>query len=79
MPGGNGMGPLGLGPLTGRGRGYCANSNTLNARSRGGYNTWGRHLRGGRGFGFYNSVAQISPEEEASMLKSEADFLRKKH
>ena len=24
MPGGNGMGPMGMGPMTGRGAGYCA-------------------------------------------------------
>ncbi|OQY06657.1 MAG: hypothetical protein B6I25_03430 [Planctomycetales bacterium 4572_13] len=41
MPGGNGTGPAGMGPMTGRGVGFCA-----------GYNTPGyTHPIGGRGMG----------------------------
>ena len=41
MPGGNGMGPMGMGPMTGRGAGYCA-----------GYGAPGYANAGmGRGFG----------------------------
>ncbi len=61
MPRGNGMGPNGLGPMTGRGMGFCAGSDLpgyLNCGYGGGY---GRGLglgfrhqgagRGGYGFG----------------------------
>ena len=42
MPGGNGMGPGGMGPMTGRGAGFCA-----------GYPAPGSmNAAGGRGFGF---------------------------
>ncbi len=40
MPGGDGTGPIGMGPMTGRGAGYCA-----------GYPTPGYMAGGGRGFG----------------------------
>ncbi|HUS46720.1 MAG TPA: DUF5320 domain-containing protein [Phycisphaerae bacterium] len=43
MPGGDGTGPMGAGPMTGRAAGYCA-----------GYPVPGfMNLRGGRGFGFW--------------------------
>lgn len=52
MPLGNGMGPIGMGPMTGRAAGYCAGygipgyANPISGR--GGY--WGR---GGRGRGYF--------------------------
>ena len=58
MPRGDGTGPLGAGPLTGRGAGYCAGFGLpgfLNAfpgrfwgRPR-----WGMRMGGGRGLGFW--------------------------
>lgn len=47
MPGGNGTGPMGMGPMTGRGAGICAGNNV------GGYATAGASLGMGmrRGFG----------------------------
>ncbi|OGX17904.1 MAG: hypothetical protein A3K83_07930 [Omnitrophica WOR_2 bacterium RBG_13_44_8b] len=58
MPGGDGTGPLGLGPMTGRAAGYCAGysapgyANPIPGRGWGlGYGRgWGRGF--GRGFGF---------------------------
>jgi len=58
MPAFNGTGPLGYGPMTGRGWGYCAAYPATGAwggyRSVGwGYGGWGGRGRGyGRGFGF---------------------------
>lgn len=56
MPGGNGMGPGGMGPMTGRAAGYCAGypmpgfANPIPGRGFGG---WGRG-RGGGGWGRRN-------------------------
>ena len=56
MPGGDGTGPLGLGPMTGRAAGYCAGysvpgyMNPIPGRGRG----WFGFGRGwGRGFGWF--------------------------
>ena len=54
MPGGDGTGPGGMGPMTGRAAGYCAGysvpgyMNPIAGRGRFGY---GLGLGGGRGFG----------------------------
>ena len=51
MPGGDGTGPAGMGPMTGRAAGYCAGypvpgfANPLPGRGFGG--GWGRGFRGG--------------------------------
>jgi len=53
MPGGDGTGPAGLGPMTGRAAGYCAGypvpgyANGVGGRGFGG---WGRGRGGGRGW-----------------------------
>lgn len=47
MPMGNGMGPNGQGPRTGRGAGFCNGFNTPGAYNRGGLG-----MGGGRGLGF---------------------------
>jgi uncharacterized protein DUF5320 len=58
MPGGDRTGPAGMGPMTGRGAGYCAGfqvpgyANPVGGRGMG--MGWGRGFRGGgfgRGFG----------------------------
>ena len=51
MPGGNGTGPMGMGPMTGRGAGYCAGyalPGTVNPMGGRGFWGWG-HGGGGRG------------------------------
>jgi len=56
MPGGNGTGPEGLGPMTGRGAGFCAGyslpgyANSVGGRGMGMGRGRGRGL--GRGFGW---------------------------
>lgn len=52
MPGGDGTGPMGLGPMTGRAAGYCAGfgaPGSMNFVPGGGYWGWGRGRGGGRG------------------------------
>lgn len=67
MPGRNGTGPLGMGPMTGRAAGYCAGyaqpGNTNYAP--GGCFGWGRgNQRGGgrgRGWGFISQTGYPNP------------------
>lgn len=49
MPGGDGRGPAGDGPMTGRGSGYCAGNNRPGYAISGGW--VGRGMRFGRGVG----------------------------
>jgi len=79
MPFGDGTGPLGRGPMTGRGLGYCAGYN----RPGYGYSGWGRSWFGrGRGlrrwWAFQPPVPYqpSSTKEEMEMLREEADALR---
>lgn len=53
MPRGDGTGPAGLGPMTGRAAGYCAGfgvPGSMNFAPGRGYWGWGRGRGGGRGF-----------------------------
>ena len=60
MPRGDGTGPAGMGPMTGRAAGYCAGYSVpgyMNPVGGRGYGGWGRGFRGGgfgrgRGFGW---------------------------
>lgn len=91
MPGGDGTGPMGMGPMTGRAAGYCAGypvpgyMNPVPGRG------WGRGFGWGRGWygrpWAYGPAAppaygatpygwpQPSPEQEAQMLRQQADAL----
>jgi len=80
MPGFDGTGPRGMGPMTGGGRGYCAvafnSTGNLPLGRRGFY---GRG--GGRGFrnNWYAAsfpVRRASEEDEVTMLKEQADILK---
>lgn len=52
MPRGDGTGPMGQGPMTGRGAGYCAGNNLPGFMSPGpGRGYWGRGRGGGFGRG----------------------------
>lgn len=89
MPGFDGTGPAGAGPMTGGGRGYCGTGYGYGygygygrGYGRGlGYGAgWGR----GRGYGYgagwggpgYYPPAPITPEEERQALNAEAQNLR---
>ncbi len=70
MPGGDGTGPLGFGPGTGWGTGYC-----MGARSRGffGPRRRGFHRFGSRGVQPYYPGERYSEKE---ILQREAEFLK---
>jgi Family of unknown function (DUF5320) len=87
MPGFDGTGPRGMGPMMGGGRRFCRNLGAVRRPLAGGrtFFGWG----GGRGrrnqyyatglprwqrSGFWNTPATAEDEKQA--LKSEADFLR---
>ena len=91
MPGFDGTGPRGQGPLTGGGRGFCA----VPMRGTGYYRPYGGRFFGGgrgRGRGFrnqywatglpgwaragYGMVENLTPKEETDMLKEEAQALK---
>jgi hypothetical protein len=55
MPAGDGTGPRGMGPMTGRGAGYCAGYGTPGyANPMPVWGGWGRGRGGGRGRGWRN-------------------------
>ena len=84
MPGGDRTGPMGMGPRTGRGAGYCAgypmqgSANAVPGRGRG----FGRGLGRGRGwgrgwFGYGEpNVPELTLQQEAEMLKKDAKAMQ---
>lgn len=90
MPRGDRTGPDGIGPMTGRGAGYCAGSSTpgyLNPMPRRGLGRgFGRGMGRGRGFGFrrfqFAQPENITPvyreptkEQEVQYLEQESKSL----
>jgi hypothetical protein len=85
MPGGDRTGPLGAGPKTGRGMGYCSGDNlpvsadqTADLRSRFSIGQRGRG-RGWRNRFYATGIpgwAPPTPEQETSNLKAQADSLK---
>jgi len=78
MPGGDGTGPMGMGPMTGGGRGYCV-APVSGIRTR----LFGRGLSGrgcGRGWRNQYNATGLSNwargVDEPEMLKEEAAFLK---
>ena len=92
MPRGDGTGPMGMGPMTGRAAGYCAGYptpglvNPVGGRGLG--MAWGRGggfgrglaMRRGRGRAFGFAPAPFAPtptrEQELDMLRSQADWMK---
>jgi len=88
MPRGDRTGPMGMGPMTGRGAGYCAGfgipgyANTVLGHGFGGGRGW-RHcfyatgLPGWARFGGYAApYSQPDPKMEKQALKNQADALQ---
>ena len=93
MPRGDGTGPMGMGPMTGRGMGYCAGFGNPGYAAGG----FGRGMGRGRGFrrmfymtgmpgwarygaypyGFQPYSGPVSAVDEGEALKSQAAFLEK--
>ncbi|MFA5272167.1 MAG: DUF5320 domain-containing protein [Candidatus Omnitrophota bacterium] len=86
MPNKDGTGPMGQGAMTGGGRGYCVvNLNGVSARQGSGrghrncfYATglpgWMRSQKGMQAFGGVGR--DLSKEDELSVLKGQADYLK---
>lgn len=70
MPGLDGTGPFGTGPV-GRGLGPCSGGYTGRF-----FRNWGRGFRQGGRFG-WNSMVQLSPEEEINLLEQEKSCLER--
>ena len=86
MPRGNGTGPMGAGPMTGRGAGYCAGFSTPGFANQAGYGGFGRGMgmgrgarvggRGGMGFGFRNRFyAPETMQTQPISADQEKDYL----
>jgi len=88
MPGGDGTGPAGMGPMTGRGAGYCAGypvpgaANPVSGRGYGfgfgrGFGFGFRGGRGGRWAGPYAPPHAAAPtrQQELEALQGEAKYL----
>jgi hypothetical protein len=89
MPRGDGTGPMGLGPMTGRGMGYCAEYVTPGFTNQ----MPGRGMGRGRGMGFGRGrgmgwgrgwvmpgypapyAVPIAPQEESAALREQAKYL----
>ena len=84
MPGGDRTGPMGAGPGTGRGLGYCNGYDQRGFASRDfgnrcGFGFWRGNNRGRRfrNFAFVKpDWASPTPEQEAESLKTQADYLK---
>ena len=78
MPGGDRTGPMGEGPMTGRGAGYCAGTTGVGYAPRRGFRLGlGRGFGGwGRGFAPLGQSADVDPASEKRFLKDRARFLQ---
>ncbi len=91
MPMGNGTGPNGMGPRTGRGAGYCNGNNMPGSYNRSGFGRRGGGFGAGAGFagrgflrggfrqgfhpGYGVNAGAVTDEEYNQMLREEADYL----
>ena len=70
MPGGDGTGPAGLGPMTGRAAGYCAGypvPGYMNPIPGRGFWGWGRGRGGGRGWRHWFYATGLTGWQRAAM------------
>jgi hypothetical protein len=77
MPGRDGTGPMGQGPMTGRGLGFCTGVNAVGYGARFGLGLacrrgFGRGI--GRGLGFL--VNEASPETQKELLQQQKELLQ---
>lgn len=77
MPNGNGTGPVGAGPMTGRGAGTCAGNATAGWQNGGGGMQHGLR-RNGKARGFFRNHAQHAvASAEAMVLQEKIDVLHR--
>ncbi len=72
MPRGDRTGPMGQGPVTGRGLGYCSGMDRIPVRGRG----YGRGMGYDRCYGF-GPWPSYSKENEVQALKNQAESLKR--
>jgi hypothetical protein len=71
MPGGNGTGPMGAGPMTGRAMGYCAGVDVRSGFGR------GMRMGCGRGFGFRNRFFANGVQQAPAMTaEQEKEYMQ---
>jgi len=77
MPRGDGTGPNGQGPMTGRGMGYCAGYSVPGFMQPGFGRGMGRGFGRGRGFGWRARAMQVMPIQQPAVIteKQEKQFL----
>ncbi|HBS59031.1 MAG TPA: hypothetical protein DEA44_07190 [Firmicutes bacterium] len=78
MPRGDRTGPMGMGPMSGRGAGFCTGFAMPGVRNPG--NTYGVIAGrgcGGPGFGRIRGFKGSPAEDEKDFLRSRAEFLEK--
>ncbi|KNY29467.1 DUF5320 domain-containing protein [Pseudobacteroides cellulosolvens] len=90
MPRGDGTGPMGIGPMTGRGAGNCVGYASVGSANRG--VGFGRGIGSGRGFrrmfcltgmpgwartGYSPAMPGAQAIDEKTALKNQEDFLEK--
>ena len=73
--GGDGTGPQGLGPMTGRAAGFCAGY-PVPGYMNSGRSWFGRRRGRGWGKGFGWGFPEVTPQQEADMLKEESKALQ---
>ncbi len=81
MPRGDGTGPLGLGPMSGRGAGFCAGYNMSGFANRGCGSGLGAGRRAGihaAGGGMRRGMSAVSAEEERKTLRRQLDVLQER-
>ncbi len=92
MPGGNGTGPAGMGPMTGRGGGFCVGyavpeyADPVGGRGMGMGRGQGRGMSRGRGFGRgfgwsgaagpYPVPQNLTADQGLEGLKQQAEFMQ---
>ncbi|WP_372808840.1 DUF5320 domain-containing protein [Pontiella sp.] len=79
MPKGNGTGPTGAGPMTGRGAGYCSGNNAPGWQVAGGGGMQRGACANGKPHGFFRSHAQHAvTSADALVLQGKIDELHAK-
>ncbi|HHT27788.1 MAG TPA: DUF5320 domain-containing protein [Firmicutes bacterium] len=75
MPGRDGAGPMGMGPMTGRGLGMCIRPNYSYGPGCGFAFRRGRFGRG-RGFFATHVIDEMTPEQRKDLLRERRDVLK---
>jgi hypothetical protein len=76
MPGFNGTGPMGMGPITGGGRGFCGIRGAGIAHPAYGFHHGGTYAFP-EVYGYTPFNAQMSREQELELLRNEATALKR--